>query len=451
MQKPTAGFVGFGEVNTPSEIIERKCVAAMDELEAMDMKLIHTAPVSDDSECREADRAVSELKGKEFDFLIVCIAGWIPSHAVIKVTNEFSHLPILLWGLTGWMENGRLVTTADQAGTTALRSTFEGLGYTFKYVYSSVDSGIPRGKIECFAKAARARKLLRQARIGQMGYRDMNLYGTMFDGMSLRREIGVEIEFFEMLEMVQYIEGLDRSDVDSVVQGVRQRWVFEKQALPETLKKAVELYLAIKKKIIEKGYQAVSLIDVDGVKKLLNFTPAMVFMLLGDDPGVCTIPENDSLGAVTQLMTKYLTGQCAAYMEFYEFMRDRVLMGVPDFVPSEIVDGKIKVTATAFGGFGEGILNISKVKTGKVTLARLAAPDGWYMMHLVTGEAVTPRPWEEAGWEPPAPQLPSLEIILDTPVEDFAEKVLSQHYILSYGDNTKEYTELCSLLQIDVI
>jgi L-fucose isomerase-like protein len=281
-----------------------------------------------------------------------------------------------------------------------------------------------------------------------MGYRDMNLYGTMFDGMSLKKVVGVEIEFFEMLEIVQNIKKLDSSEIDRVVDYVTGSWVFEKKAAGETLKKGVELYLGIKEKVLERGYEAVSLIDVDGVKKLMNFTPAMAFMLLGDDPGVCTIPENDALGAVTQLLTKYLTGQAAPYFEFYEFMEDRVLMGVPDFVPTEVVDGKVTVKATAFGGFGEGVLNISRVKTGRVTISRLNYEDGVYSLHLVTGEAVTPRSWEEAGWESPAPQLPSLEIILDTPVEEFAQEVLSQHYILSYGDNTRLFREACRILGI---
>jgi len=39
-------------------------------------------------------------------------------------------------------------------------------------------------------------------------------------------------------------------------------------------------------------------------------------------------------------MLRSLTGQIAAYLEFYEFMDDRVLMGVPDFVPREVVDGR---------------------------------------------------------------------------------------------------------------
>jgi len=42
-------------------------------------------------------------------------------------------------------------------------------------------------------------------------------------------------------------------------------------------------------------------------------------------------------------------------------------------------------------------------------------------------------------------------VILDTPVEDFAQKVLSQHYILAYGDVTGELEELCRLLGVAVV
>ncbi len=450
MRPCRAGFVGFGEVNIPRDMIESKCAKAAEQLRSIGIDLVETAPVGDDPEYKEADRAIGELKRKELDFLIVCIAGWIPSHAVIRITAEFDHLPILLWGLTGYYRDDRLVTTADQAGTSALRKPFEDFGYTYKYIYSCIDADPPLEKIKSFAGAALASKLIKHAKVGMMGYRDMNLYGTMFDGASLKKVFGVEIEFFEMLEMAQRIETLKKSKIDDVVEEVKKKWEFENEAKDETLEKGVGLYLAVKEKIAERKYEAVSLIDVDGVKKLMSFPPAMSFMLLADDPGVCTVPENDSLGSVTQLVTKYLTGQAAAYMEFYEFMEDRVLMGVPDFVPSEVVEGPVKVRATSFGGFGEGLLNISKVKTGRVTVVRFTQVRDRYALHMVTGEAVTPRSWEEAGWDPPAPQLPSLEIVLDSPVEEFAEKVLSQHYIISYGDNRELFKDFCRILDIDM-
>jgi L-fucose isomerase-like protein len=446
-----AGFVCFGEVNTPPEIIARKCTAAKKLLEEHDLELVHTAPVSDDPEGRDVRRAVEDLSRGEFDLLIACVAGWIPSHAVLSVVDPFRSKPLLLWGLAGWMDGKRLVTTADQAGTSALRKPLEDMGFRLKYVYEVVGAEPRIGRVVSYARAARAAAALRTSKVGMMGYRDMNLYGTLYDGVSLKATLGVEIEFFEMLEVVQRVDALERASIEEVVKGVKKRWKFVNPAEEATLEKGAAYYLAVRDKVRERGYGAVSLIDVDGMKKLLNFPPSMVFSLLSEDPRVCTVPENDSMGAVTQLVVHHLSGQIAPYFEFYEFMEDRVLMGVPDFVPSEIVEGPVTVLPSRFGQLGEGVLNVSKVRTGRVTLCRLTYRGDRYALHLLTGEAVAPRSWEEAGWAPPAPQLPSLEIVLDTPVEAFAQKVLSQHYILAYGDWTAELTDLCRLLGVEVM
>ncbi len=454
MRAIRAAFVGFGEINTPRDIVERKCDEARRLLEAEGLELIATDPVSDDPAGNDVARARAELAGQEFDLLILCLAGWIPSHAVIGVADAFRHKPMVLLGLTGWESadapGDRFVTTADQAGTTALRKPMEDLGYTFKYVVTYRGEPLPVERVVSYARAARAASTLRGARIGSMGYRDMKLYGTLHDGVSLRARIGPEVETFEMLEMAQTIERLDPAAVAELSAQVRERWEFVKEPQPGTIENTVKLYLALHEKIVERGFEAVTLLDVDGVKKLLGFAPAGVFMLLHEQDDVCTVPENDIPGAVTQLMVRHVTGQVGAYMEFYEFMRDGVLMGVPDYVPSEVVDGPVTVLPNAFGEFGEGLLNVSKVKTGRVTIARLAHTGDHYVMHMVTGEAATPRPWEEAGWAPPAPQLPGLEITLDVPMEEFARQVLSQHYIISYGDNTEALGDLCAILGVQV-
>lgn len=447
----TAGFVSFGEINTPKEVIRRKTEQARKLLETAGIELVSTGPVSDDPAGADAARAVRELGRADFDLLILCVAGWIPSHAVVSVLSPFRHRPMLLWGLAGWTEGDRLVTTADQAGTSALRKPMEDLGLRFRFLYEVYDRPPRMERIAAYAKACRAVRELDGAKVGQMGYRDMRLYGTMFDGVSLRARIGIEVEFFEMLEMVQRGERATKADVEAVIARVKREWEFRKSADPAVLEKAARWYLAVRDIARERGYRAVSLIDVDGMKKLLGFPPAPIFSLLSEDPGVCTVPENDTLGAVTQLMLRALTGQVAAYLEFYEFMSDRVLLGVPDFVPREVVDGKVAILPSRFGDFGEGLLNVSKLKTGRVTIARLTSSGDRYAMHVATGEAVTPRKWEECGWAQPAPQLPGLEVVLDGPVEEFAQRVMSQHYFVVYGDATAEIAELCRLLGIEVL
>jgi L-fucose isomerase-like protein len=452
MRNIKAGFVGFGEVNTPRALIERKCLAAQSALRTLGMDLVVTEPVRDDPNGIEEDRARRDLGRADFDLLVVCLAGWIPSHSVLDVISPFLHKPMVLWGLTGWYEDGRLVTTADQAGTTALRETFDALGIKFAYVYDTPDEPLCGAEgVLRFGEVARAAALLRQSRVGMMGYRDMKLHATLVDGISLRRVIGSEIEVFETLEITQRMAQQPESEITQVFDHVRGAWQCDEEIGLEVMEKPIRMYLAVMEKVRERGYAGVSLIDVDGVKKLLHFTPASVMMLLADLGGLATIPENDGPGAITQLMVRYLTGQVGAYLEFYELFRDRLLMGVPDYVPAGVVDGGVRVKIARFGEISKGILNISRLQTGRVTICRLASRGDRYRMHIATGQAVTPRRWEEAGWEQPAPQLPSLEIVLDTPVDEFAQQVLGQHYILAYGDWRKQYTSLCRLLGIDII
>jgi L-arabinose isomerase len=445
-----AAFIGFGEVNSPQQLIKEKCLKALEEVRSLGIETVTTEHVTDDPKGIDVRRAIIDLRGEDFDLLIICLAGWIPSHAVIAITNEFKCKPMILWGLAGDIENGRLITAAPQAGTTALRKVFEDLGYKFKYVYNIIGKPSPLEKIRDFATAAAAVKSVACTKIGMMGYRDMKLYNTLYEGLSLKSKIGTEVEFFEMLEMLQLNEKIEDKEVKTLLDKIKREWDFEKPADEGFLKQGIRYYLAIKKIAEENLFDAISLKDVDGMKKILGFPPAMIFMLLSDEMKLCTIPENDAMGAVTQLIVKQITGQCAAYLEFYEFFEKSVLLGVPDFVPAEVVTGRVKVTPAAFGNISGGLLNISTMKTGRLTLARMSNTGDLYTMHICTGEGKL-KSWEEAGWDYPAPQLPSLEIFLDTPVEDFAQKVAGQHYILAYGDHLQSLKDFCFLTDVKVV
>jgi len=448
VRKARVGFVGFGEVNTPKELIVNRCAAAARMLEQEGLELFLTAPVCDDPQGNEAARARTELAKTDFDLLIVCVAGWIPSWAVFRVIEPFKHKPMVLWGLSGWQDGDRFVTTADQAGTTALRKPMEDMGYKFRYVVTYCGQEPKIDEIVTYAQAACAASQLKVARIGMAGYRDMGLYGTLYDGVSLKAKIGPEIEHFDLLEIAKLMEQVDGNEITKIASALKQRWTFVREPRPGTVENSVRLFLALKAKIQDRSYQGLSYNDVDGIKKLMKFAPAGSLTLLHDEMDICSVPENDSLGAVTQLIVRNLTGQVAAYLEFYEFMKDGALMGVPDYVPSEIVDGKVTVMPNAFGDFGEGLLNVSKLKTGNVTICRLGCSGDEYALHIMTGTARVPPKWEEAGWAPPAPQLPSLEIAFDVPVEEFIQKVMSQHYIISYGDNRRVLEAFCSILGV---
>ena len=450
--KIRAGFVGFGEVNTPREFIDGRCRTAADELKKRGVELVETAPVSDDPEGKQAQRAVEELSKGDFDALVVCVAGWIPTWAVIKVIEPFKHKPMLLWGLSGWRDHGHFVTTADQAGTTALRAPMQEMGYNFKYLVNKKDAAPRYDEAVSFLRAASASAMMHHVLIGMSGYRDMRLFGTLYDGALLKRKIGAEIEHFDLLEIQDLIADITPAEIAAGAEKIRKNWKFIREPKEGTVENSVRLSLAFQKKVQERGYDAFSFCDVDGVKKLMKFAPAGALTLLHDELDIPSVPENDSYGAVTELIMKYLTGVSPAYMEFYEFTEKSALMGVPDYVPASVTDGGITVMPNAFGSFGEGLLNVSKVKTGPVTIVRLAQVDGDLVLHAVRGEAKTPETWEEAGWAPPAPQLPSLEVFFETgESEEFLKNVMCQHYIVTYGDNMELIENYAKINGIKVI
>ena len=452
MKKNIIGFVCFGEVNTPIERLQMKHDEALAALQAQAEGVVDGGLVIDDPAYETANAAYAKLAGLDMSCLVVCVAGWVPTHAVIRVTDHFRHIPMLLWGLCGWKENGRIITTAEQAGTTALRPAFEALDYTFKYVWNTIGKPWPMEKITGFIAACRARHNLRSARVGTMGYRDMLLYGTQYEGNSMRGQLGVEVEPYEMLEMVRALDTLTDEAVAEGVRFVRENWKFEKPCDDAIIEKGVSYALAIREKIKERGWEAITLIDVDGMKKLEGFPPAMVFMLLEHYCDILTVPENDVMGAVTQLIMKYISGQTVPYLEYYEFFENSMLIGVPDFVPKSCTQGDVTVLPAAFGLLNTSLLNVSKVKTGYVTCARLVYLKGRYKMHVYTAEAKEPPAWNEYGWDDPAPQLPSLEVFPDScTVEEFAQKVSCQHVIVAYGDYTEALRDFCKMMDIEMM
>lgn len=451
---PCAAFIGCGEVNTPQEFIIKRSAEAANELRKRDIDVFETPIVNDDPDGALSDAAVNALKGRDFDAIVLCIAGWIPSWAVIRTIEPFRHKPILLFGLSGWYNNGRFgrfVTTADQAGTTALRAPMHEMGFNFKYLVNFKDAQPRWNEAANYIRAAAAANHLRSAVIGMCGYRDMRLYGTLYDGCAVKKTVGPEIEHFDLLEIKNLEKSLPAYEVTEAVEHVTSDWNYTRAPRPETILATVRLGLAMQAKIVERGYDAFSFCDVDGVKKLLQFAPAGSLTLLHDRLEIPTVPENDSYGAVTQTIMHELTGEVPAYMEFYEFLPSAALMGVPDYVPGSMVDGKVTVMPNAFGSFGEGLLNVSKLRTGEATISRLAQVDGQFVMHAVSVNAETPAPWEEAGWAQPAPQLPSLQMDLRCPSDRFLSNVLGQHYIVSYGNRLNLIADFCQITGIRLI
>jgi L-fucose isomerase-like protein len=446
-EKIRVGFVPFGFPSYPTEVMVARAHEAAEAVRALGADVVEVDLLT---RVDDVPRGLAALGGHTYDVIIACVIAWTETPVVIGVLRDYLHLPILLWSRGGYSQGTQLISLGSAAGATACISALQHLGAKYTYVYDHPDAPMNMEGVKRFCRAAKAVNVLAHARMGMMGYADMGLYGLMFDGLDVRKRIGVEVESYDMLEIEQAIAHLPKARIQTQVEQWRKSWNFEQQVTQATLERVAGLTLALGDRIDERGYLAMSTKCVYGVTKHMGCTACLPQSMLGDKAHfVC---ENDAPGMITQTMMGLMSGASSTFMELYEIFPDRLLMGVCGFVPTSFTrDGRASVREYGWGGSTAGMVNTAQMKTGRLTLARLSLRGERYRMHLLTGEGFTPRSWEESGWAPPAPRFPALEIVLDTGVDDFAAKALAQHYGMVYGDHRQALEDLCRLLDIEVI
>jgi L-fucose isomerase len=446
MEPLRAGYVSFGTQYYKPENLKMLSERAEKQLRAAGIELARTDPVT--GEGREPERAIAELKSREWDFLIANIVNWIEVRGVMRVLLEFRGKPLLLYSLGGFTEGGTLICPAAGAGVTAIRYPLERMGFRFKHLFNAPDTPMDVEGIVRFGRAAQAARRLRGARLGMIGFNDMGLYSTDFSLVRLRDKIGLEVESLDMLQLLRRMETLDPKEVKGEMERISRDWEYPLgRPKEEAIERVFRLYLATVEICKEKGFSGFSYKCVDGVDAELGLTHAVPSALVAS-AGYPYVDENDMLNLAAELMLKWLTGREPMFLEHYDHHPEWILLGEDGYIPDAFIEGKpqIKNVSTALLG---GIAHCSRLKLGRMTLACLAEDSGGYRLHIVTGEGREPPRWVEMGV--PLPSWPSVKFYTDVPVRQVLDHVQSQHFAAVPGDCVEELANLCYLLGIKAI
>ncbi len=453
MKKIKVGYVSFGTMFYEPANLEMISKRAEKQLTDAGLELIATAPVY--GEESEPERAIRELKAKEWDFLFVNILNWIDTRGVFRVLHEFRHEPMILYSFGGFTdhkgefgEKGTLISPAAGAGTTSLRFPMEQWGIKFKYLFNAPDAPMDIEGILSFAKAASTMKRLRHARLGMIGYNDMGLYSTGINPTKLRGQIGPEIESMDMLQLQRRMDAIPDEEVKAEAKRVSKDWEYPLgEPEPEVIEKAVRMYMGTVALCKEKNFDTFSYKCVDGVDLEMGLTHAIPSSLVAN-AGYPYVDENDLGNSVSQLMLKWISGKQVTFLEHYEHHPEWIILGEDGYCPSDFIEGKtqIKYISTVLL---KGIANCSNMKKGRMTLACLSETKEGYKMHIVTGEGKERPKWVEMGV--PLPSWPSITFYPDVPVRQILDHVQSQHFAAVYGTYVDELVDLCKLLDIEVV
>lgn len=445
MSNLKAGYVSLGTEFYVPERLNAITADAERQLTEAGIELVRTDPVFS---LGQEERAIRELKAHPWDFLIVNVINWIDPRAATRILYEFRHEPIVLYSKGGFTEGDTLVSPAAGAGSTALRFPMERWGIKYKYLFNGPDMPMDVQGIIKFGRAARAMKRLRTARIGILGFNDMGLYTTGFNVTTLRGQIGVEVESFDMLQLERKMNALDPSLVKAEVERITADWEYPLGKPSEVaIERAIRLYLATVEVCKEKHFDAISYKCVEGIPAFMGTVHSVPSALVASD-GYPYVDEDDVGNLVAELMLKWISDQPVTFLEHYEHHPEWIILGVDGFIPAQMVEGKpqVKPISTVLL---DGVVFCSRMKTGRMTLACLSEDDCGYRMHIATGVGKEPPQWVEMGV--PLPSWPSVKFYPDSSVRSILDHVQSQHFAAVFGDYADELIDLCYLLDIRTV
>jgi len=447
MSKPKTSLVGFFAYAYPEQKCKERIDNARKALEEAGIEVNFCGYFTDHDE--DSQKKAKELLDKTaFDStsLTLVVSAWCESPPVFRVIADHMHLPVLMWSLAAYRTEAGLVAPAAAACASGLNLSLKMFGARHYSLYDIIDKGMNVEEAAGFLKLADSLHNLKNTRVASVGYADMNLYSLMYDGTLIKKYTGIHVDNLDLIDLKNRMDEVKDEEIKGFISDYRKSVEFLNEPTPRDLEILARSYIGINRIIEEKGYKAITLKCVLGMSSLMNFSPCMLESMIGDK--VDTICECDVMGMITQVIIKELTGNKAVFQEFYEFYENSMLVGACGFSPFSVCDEKcIKIQGHDWGDSG-GIMNVSKLKTGKITFMRFYTVNGQMHCHLVTGNAKKPERWQEDGWDGKGPEMPSLEITLDSDIEDFKENVSGQHYIVAYGDISKIIKTYCKFTGI---
>jgi len=399
---------------------------------------------------RDAQGAVERIRGGGVHGVLALVLSWCRAPAVMRVLTEVADLPILLYGMGGRADDeGHLLSCAGAAGVLSVLRPMREANLNFQYALESAGEPTRVEDIAGFARIAAARASIRRSRIGTFGFLDTSQLTLTLDTSRLQLEIGPEVIAFDLLDLAERAKDLPEDACARFRERLAETFDYVNDRPGE---KAVEtnarLTAAVQAIAEEHGLDGVTVKCVEGMGRSLGLTPCMIGSMLGDDiPFAC---ETDLPGIATHVILRKLTGQPVTFLEVYEFLKDSnaLLLGTCGVLPDSMADGPPLARTVAQPMF-EGIACASRMKAGRMTLARLVPGSERFGMHIVTGTARAPRDWVELHYT--MPPHPSVELEMDGDWGHFMENVSAQHFSVVYGDHAEALSRLCDFLGVSVM
>lgn len=427
-------------INPSLEELRKRSIAA---IEALGVEVVAGPLLTSDA---QAEELAAEFRRQQVDVMIFHYVTF-PLGSMTPLLAQRVGVPVILWSIPEPPFDGGRIKANSFCASNMNAHALRKLRHPYSYVY-----GTPEAIGEALARqfrVARCIKRLRQTRLGMVGSRVPGFYTSCFNEMALRRTLGVEIVYIDLLEVVHTAESLSPAAVAQATAHITGSVSRCDGVSPEQLEKGARLYgafAALKEKKRVHGFAMKcwpEFGDLYGVA---------VCGIVGQltEAGMLTSCEGDVYGAVAMTILHELTGAAPFYCDLIAFEEENNV-GIGWHCGAAPVSLCAAGCQTALGrhsvmdgGNVKGVTHDFPLRHGPLTFSQLGEDeDGSYRFLIVSGEGL-----------PTTQMLPGnpLRIRFDVPLAKLTETIIadgySHHYTVGYAPLREELTQLCGWLGI---
>jgi L-fucose isomerase-like protein len=398
-------------------------------LRGFHLDIVKTEPLHDE---RTATEIGKKFRDEQVDVICLLLATWSSDEIVMDLLEECD-VPIIVWGLPG-------IHTGSHCGAQQINCVLREINKPCKSVYK--DDASTLQEIVSYSKAAALMKRLRKTRLGLIGYRINGMTETAFDEFGLKEVFGTRIVHMDIGKLEKIIKNIRESEAIELWERVKTQ-VGEVLVNEEAGLFSAKAYFALKKFISENFLSGIT------VKCVYDFMGrvCLPFSLLSEE-GIVGGCEGDINGTLAMLMLHELTGKSVNNTDFLEVYSDDNTAvfshcGSTGFsLAQSMKDISFKPIRLA----EEGLCVLFPTKPGNVTLVNLVGRKGTFRMCIVKAEAIKTDlvfPGNPTRIRLPVPTDEFLKII--------AREGIGHHWMIGYGDVSRELTEFADLVGIKAI
>lgn len=419
---------------------------------------------------RTAQKVGEELAKANCKQVILCFYVWNFPFLVWPFINTIGRdKPILCLSNNSGKYPGNVGLLATDG---ALRQA----GIRTHRIIGNMDDPEVRAKVIDWVRAAQAYTTIQNEVYGMYGGHSMGMETGYFHLVPIIKTFGVTVRQVDQLLLVEKMKEVDEKEVDKAM-----KWFTEmlghrikydgKMLTPETLKRQIRLYLAMKMVNEEKGFDFCGL---KGQRELSEYVCVgdVAEMLMNDpydwngrkEPTVCAT-EADSLAAVTMQLLKYISGGLPVlFMDVRLYHPDKDLWDFcnsgnhASWYASRSMDPKENFKKITFHPaleyyFKAGGASVEfDAAPGPITFARLGLWNDKLYMVIVSGEIVELLPEErKAINEQTNPTWPHVHARLHCSFDEFIEVFPCNHILGVAGNHVRPLKYLCEIAGIEPI